>query len=220
MQEYCHEVKERKDSSPLINAPLIPQEDDLFPAMEQYLSSRGLSYVLARVNKWHPVYLDVPRILVPCHTSDHRIYWQARDMGLKPEFNVKRWLSPSVARGDAIVKVFPHSFFQGYKNSGIGVVVEGPMDALAAAECGHIAFALMGASPPRDVLVYLSHNLRVYDLNVILIPDLDGMGTFLSQVPAHLSSAGFVVMIKSPYPYSDCAEIPLEARKEYLEWQI
>lgn len=142
------------------------------------------------------------RVVIPCLSTDPRNkFWQARLIyGHGP-----RYQSPHASRGDAIVYVRPLSPLRG------SVLVEGPMDALAAAEAGYLGFAWMGMVPS-DAMLALAKLLGTPPW--IVVPDAGTEAEAAAvRVWHHFSHATLVL----PYPFKDLAEAPLEARKELLE---
>lgn len=153
-------------------------------AMRNYLTQRGLSYDLAVANGWYPS-LDAgdgfTRIVIPARTSiPEHAYWQARAVA---GFVKRRYQSPSGPRHDALVRIDPVQRIDGrpvhakeYDWNRVAVVVEGPMDALAVAECGAVGYALMGATPSGVVIDRLLKLMRdaqpKYDM-VFVMPDRD-----------------------------------------------
>ena len=126
--------------------------------MQHYLESRCLSFNLAVENGWYPstVAGDIwGRIVIPATSKiPGNYYWQARAIqkGIEP-----RYQSPCASRGDAIVVVWPG---QRVTRRQVGCVVEGPMDALAAAGVGCVGIALMGVMPPEAALALTATFLR------------------------------------------------------------
>ncbi len=180
----------------------------LLARMAEYLEARGLCFRLARRNWWYGSYCAgdrAPRIVIPATSKiPGNVYWQARAM----DDNPKRYMSPLAPRGDAVVAVWPFN-----KEIVRSVVVEGPMDALAAAETGCLGVALMGATPSQDAL-NLTATL-VCGTICSVVADMD------AQEPAvgfarHLWTEGISASIVLPSPYKDLAEMPLEERKRIL----
>src|SRR5207245_2951688 len=138
--EYVHEKREPREQ--VINREAMPKRSlDLHREMKTYLQDRYLDFDLAVYNHWylsHSAGDDHTRIVIPATSmiEDH-IYWQAR--AIYPHVKHK-YQSPTASRLDALVVVYPPE----HEDSGMIVVVEGPMDALAAADVGYTGIALMG----------------------------------------------------------------------------
>lgn len=167
---YEHEREERK--APRVQpAPENISMPDLDPkhwiTMTRYLDSRGLDFRLAVENGWYPSTEagdTSPRVVIPCHPHDLR-FWQARALDASP----KRYQSPHRDPAGAVVVVFPVHAPRGV------VVLEGPMDALAAAELGFLGVALMGATPSAARLRTVARIIRRSPPRVIVIPDTDAV---------------------------------------------
>lgn len=137
----------------------------LWPRFDSYLRERNLDPALARKNFWFPSRTvdGYDRLVVP-GTSDQpgNLYWQARliqayPVGPPPQ--PRRWESPhGVSRGNSVCVVWADSGPR--TRVPATAIVEGPMDALAAAGEGFIAVALMGVYPPADCLSLTSRLLR------------------------------------------------------------
>ena len=149
--------------------------------MKTYLFERGLSYELAADNGWYPSWDagdDYLRIVIPAFSSEvGHAYWQAR--AINPRAFI-RYQSPKGPRHDACVRVAPSTKNQLSEDGGrtwnrVGVVVEGPMDALAAAECGVFSYALMGATPSKIVLDRLVSMLKEDYDHLFVMPDRDAV---------------------------------------------
>lgn len=166
---YLHERQEKtkKWTGP---RPGFPQPDwSMRKMMIEYLVARQLSYILAKDNGWFPAYYkNAPRIVIPCSNSAGIAYFQARDMTGKAKL---RYASPPASRQDSIVVVWPGCAL-GSTIKGT-VIVEGPCDALAAAEFGYLSIALMGNDPPEEVIQHIVATVKGKFEPVIVIPDLD-----------------------------------------------
>jgi hypothetical protein len=182
----------------------------LWPSFYRYLSDRRLSPGLARANRWFPSYHagdNRPRIVIPA--SSHivgNVYWQARAMEADVE---PRYQSPKASRGDAVVVCWPQ---QGRPISG-AAVVEGPMDALAAAEVDHIGIALMGVTPSTDALDLTCKLLG--GIMTTLVADSDAIPE-MTQVLMYLVHKRLNVRLVEPYPWNDLAEATLLERRMLL----
>jgi hypothetical protein len=211
------EKYERSESSaaPSIYYPF--HDGTLDGAMFDYLEGRGLSFPLAVDYGWYPAYYNGPRVIVPCIRTDSYNFWQGRLIELasfegipREDFEWKRWDSPSGPRGDALC-------FLPVQESNTIVLVEGPMDALAAAEAGASAVAILGATPPRSVVGHIvSLVQRGAYRRRIIVPDLDAVGPWV-KLQQRLGMAGVYFQLKMDARYKDLASMPLEERKWLLE---
>lgn len=186
----------------------------LWPKFDKYLRSRGLDYELARQNVWFPSRTvdGYDRLVVP-GTSDEpgNLYWQARLIG-NAEAHVRRWESPhGVRRGRSVCLVWPKRNIM--EPLVASVVVEGPMDALAAAGEGYLAVALMGVIPSQEVLDLTNTLLR--GTICVMVMDM-GAEKPMAENSAALKERGLSTRLVCPYPYKDLAEVPKEKRRGYL----
>ena len=169
--DYRHERawKEQGEKAPTTEPPaLVPA---LKTAMRSYLEGRGLSYDHAiRLGGWYPATYSGPRIIIPCIRTDGGQWWQARLIETAPDILVprKRWHGSHGYRGDA-VSFIPAEYEK------TTIIVEGPMDALAAAMCGHPAVAMLGVAPPTLVYDHIAKlvALSYHKHRAIIIPDMD-----------------------------------------------
>ncbi len=167
---YEHEYEERKERAVKPSAPVVVPSPNwsLDEMMDAYVRYRGLSANLARENGWYPYYDEnrCPRILMPAQSEINTWpYYQARAMIESP----KRYVSPSCPRGDALIVVYPPL------NTDYGVVlVEGPMDALAAAGEGYVGISTMGATPNELIVNHIVHLARAYPKRLV-VPDSDAI---------------------------------------------
>ena len=206
-----YEFERREAAEPPRAKPFCtarPAHDaSLDASMSAYLDQRGLSPGLAFNNGWYPSRMAgdaLPRVVIPASSrqpGNH--YWQARAMIETPQ----RFESPhGVARGDALVFVAPWQV-----RAGPVVIVEGPMDALAAAGEGFPALALLGATPPDEVIEYAAALLG--GTLGILVLDADGR---VARVAPRLSVCGVRIRLRLPYPYKDLAAAPFQERHRIL----
>jgi hypothetical protein len=206
---YQHELDERdwerKARRPQ-SAPFPKLYENRWWDFTNYLMERGLDPVLAKDNKWYPT-LDVdevPRIVIPATNTTGHGFWQARATVEHP----KRYQSPSVSRGDSVVLVWPYSAPEKV------VVVEGPMDALAAAECGVLGVSLMGNTPTPAVLNHVS--ILLPSLPVLVIGDSDAINEAARLVGA-LATRGRKVTIRLlPCGVKDIAELNVDERRKVI----
>ena len=184
-----------------------PYEPRLQRSMEEYLVSRGLSPRIAEDNGWYPTmdYQLCPRVVIPASSLVNSWpYYQAR-LIVEAHPNVKRYVSPAAPRGDALAVVFPSSCALG------SIIVEGPMDALAAAGMGYVGVALMGNKPGEDVLDHIKEIVGVYG-DCFVIPDRDAFQEG-AELTAKLWTRGVRCTLKSIQDAKDLAELSPERRK-------
>lgn len=120
-----------------------------------YLKGRALSYTLAEANGWYPSRATgdfVLRLVIPAKTfAPGHVYWQARAIHAA----ALRYTSPRGPRQNALIYVAADPLGSGQLVAPLSqavLIVEGPMDALAAAECGYDSISLMGITPPLSTL--------------------------------------------------------------------
>jgi len=206
---YDHE---RKKPATGPTEPYPQETRRLDGEMATYLYARHLSYTCARSNGWFPTdQLDeYPRIVVPATNLAGQRFWQARVMSSSPE--AKRWKSASGARNNSIVVCWPFHLHPQMKV----IVVEGPMDALAAATAHHVGLAAMGKQSVGDVLTYVVHQADniFHGLGVVVVPDLDSV-EFGARAVGELAFAGIKAEIRLP-PYEDLAALTKVERRALL----
>lgn len=186
----------------------------LWPKFDKYLQGRGLDHALARDNFWFPSRTvdGYDRLVVPA-TSDQagNLYWQARLLGAE-EPRVRRWESPhGISRGRSVCVVWPRKTEAAPARS---VVVEGPMDALAAAGEGYLAVALMGVTPATEVLD-LTFTLICGTLP-LMVTDMGAEKPMAENAQYIAEEWDFPIPLKVPYPYKDLAEMPRVKRHQFL----
>ena len=221
---YDHDRNEHRDRREWLsgkppkpyNDRLPEPEPSLWKDFDRYLSLRNLSPGIARANLWYPSRSagdDAPRIVIPATSSvSANKFWQARVMGGALGFSPVRYQSPHGCRsGDAIIVVWPGNPGSiGYRAS---TVVEGPMDALAAAEAGIIGVALMGASPPPERIDLTVKLVRGTICYVVIDSDQPAA---LVAVMSQLSNLGVQCRLRDPSPAKDLADLSLSRRKQLL----
>ncbi len=215
MTYYHHEQEEKRKKweGPRPGFPAC--NPNLWPMMRQYLDKRQLDTGLAKENGWYPARYkqEHPRIIIPCSNSAGVPYFQGRDMSGKAKL---RYASPPAARDDSGVLVWPS---QGapdevaHKIKGT-VIVEGPMDALAAAERGFLGIGLMGNDPNEDVIRFIIKLIQGCFEPVFIIPDADQL-SMGPGVSAALSTEGLRCQVRLS-PKKDLAEMSVDERKEFL----
>lgn len=205
--EYKHEQQERKENvHPMCNTLPVMSVNQF--NMNDYLEERHLDWMLARENGWYESVEagdSRPRVVMPAvtHVKDH-VYWQARDIYGKAYL---RYTSPKGPRHEALILVEPHHHPKGV------VIVEGPMDALAAAGAGYVGIALMGMTPSQATLYHLT--LLVHDYfptNVLVLLDRGEVAN-ATKVMLFLASQGFSAKIAELDTKDLAASMPLHRRK-------
>lgn len=238
---YDHERQPDVEGKPFscMYPPITPR---FWPLMQHYLEERGLNPNIAIQNGWYPT--DgagdlYPRVVIPAFSyQEGNRYWQARDMCHRAPL---RYQSPrGVKRGDAFVRVVPPHDVEGV------VIAEGPMDALAAADCGFVGIGLMGVTPSPEVfgavarfLAAVTHaESRVQAARGSRSPSNEGTGILVCPAESEGSTGrvGVVVVsdegalgaatriwahfpgacLISTYPWKDIACVPLAERKVLL----
>lgn len=202
-----NEVKSDLSAKP---EPYPEETPQLIPAMKAYLHGRNLSYTTANENLWYPTQHvkerdPVPRIVIPAINKYHRPYWQGRAM-LKHDL---RYRSAKGGRFGSIVVVWPMN----WRHKEI-VLVEGPMDALAAAGLGYLGVATMGALFASYAVRFIKKVLPL-DIAVIVVPDVDAP-EFGVQNVGMFSELGRKAVLKMPVGGKDLAKLDLKAREELL----
>ena len=190
-----------------VNHTLPPPCYDWNDAMDFTLKNRDLDETLAVANYWYPSEEagdEEPRIVIPATGELVTGFWQARAMD--PTVG-KRWQSPHGLRGDAIVVVYPHG-----PGNGDTVVVEGPMDALAAAGLGYLGISLLGATPPMSAIDLTRRMTRG---KILLVADSDSPATMAGLVPV-FAELGRGVRLVVPTVAKDLAAHSPDERKGLL----
>ena len=197
--------------------PTVSQR--LWPRFDNYLRARDLDVSLARANFWFPSRTvdGYDRIVVPA-TSDQpgNLYWQARliqavTLGNAKPTDPRRWESPhGIARGNAVCVVWPLALHR----NGKAVVVEGPMDALAAAGEGYTGVALMGVTPAAEVLDLTSRLL--HGIMCVSIMDM-GAEAEMADNTQYLAHRGLPCKLVNPYPHKDLATMAKVQRATFLK---
>lgn len=206
--DYQHEYKERRENTKPLKPVVMPAvNEELDRVMIHYLESRCLSAELAILNGWYPSEdYGTPRLIIPASTATNTWpYYQARAMLESPI----RYKSPSAPRGDALVVVYPEG-----KASGV-VIVEGPMDALAAAGEGFVGVGLMGNTPGDDVLNHLESILKTFPGTCLVIPDRDALSKG-AEVTAKLWTRNLKCELRPIQGAKDLAELSPSQRSLLL----
>jgi len=180
-----------------------------------YLRNRELSYTVARHNGWYGTKeLDgVARVIIPATNLQGARYWQARAM--VKTLKVNRWKSARGSKNGSIVVIWPNSTPKASQNL---VIVEGPMDALAAGSAGHIGLAAMGKINIGDVITYITAGAKFTNVfanhKVLIVPDVDSP-EFGTKAITQLALAGINAEIRIP-EFEDLAALSRKKRARLL----
>lgn len=205
--EYKHEQHERKENvHPMCNT--LPVQSVFQHNMNEYLEERHLDWELARINGWYESCEagdSRPRVVIPAITHVHNhVYWQGRDIYGKAYL---RYTSPKGPRHEALILVKPY-----HRPKGV-VVVEGPMDALAAAGAGYLGIALMGMQPSKDTLYHLILLIQDYSMSKVLVLLDRGEVANAAKITLFLASQGYSAKV-AELDTKDLAKcLPLHRRK-------
>lgn len=210
---YDHERRERKPEGPLNAAwPEMSTSGKDHDRVKQYLLDRQLDPQIAEYNGWYPsrnakdTYL---RVVIPALSPvPGHVYWQARDVTGRAHI---RYQSPKGPRADALVSVLK----QGRLANKV-VVVEGPMDALAAAGAGYDAIACMGITPPASTVEQIK--LIIGDRTTLVVfdsePEAERQAIFMT---AQLASSGIRARLASIPGKNDLAKCSVLERSIFLK---
>ena len=206
MNNYEHEgLKPRRKYAP--SQPMPVRNDAFLVRIYSYLSERGLDHSLAIENGWYPSTQagdSHARIVIPCTHSNGRVYWQARALDAGVE---KRYQSPPYSAEGAFVLVWPKDPVKGV------VLVEGPMDALAAAECGYAGVAAMGNRPGANLLQNVLAQFPGKTITVV--PDTDAIRAGAVTV-GRLALLGATARLLFPVGAKDLSRMTELARRQLL----
>lgn len=226
---YEHEKRERRAPTPynpIEHGRGYPApEPSLVKAMQTYLRARGLCPGLAALNNWYPSRSagdGYARMVMPATNTAGYPYWQARLLGSElddfyrdenPYLAPRRYQSPHYSRGDSLIIVWPPARHPQEVQG--AVIVEGPLDALAAAGEDYVGVSLMGNAPTEEVL---DHLVRLVWPNqrVIVVPDRDDPA-WGAKIGPSVASRGVLVTIVAVAPYEDLAAVPTDERRKILE---
>lgn len=214
MTTYQHEARERREPAvgstpgrPRLGVRLMPRlAPELRERQDAYLDRRGLDLWTARFNGWYPSRSagdSADRIVIPASPPGLG-FWQARAMD---PAEPKRYQSPRGPRENAVVVVY--SLRAMVKRL---VIVEGPMDALAAAAVGATGIALMGNTPPSACFDYIAKKWP--GAETLVVPDSDARDAgarWLGELTAREMNARLVLI-----PGNDLASLSLTTRTEAL----
>ncbi len=210
---YQHERNERKPQGPLNQTwPTMSTNGRDADAMRRYLEARHLDVELAEHNGWYPsrnANDEYLRIVIPALTkTPEHIYWQAR--AIDPKAFI-RYQSPKGPRADALIVI---AACKG-EVSKFCVVVEGPMDGLAAAALGYDAIVTMGIAPPDSTIKQLEVYLEKRPTLVVF--DSEPEATYCAiHLSMHLCGDGIKARVASLHTYNDLAKCPVQVRARFL----
>lgn len=215
-QKYPHES--RPKAQPPDGVTSLPKavDNNTVPGqlahnlVKSYILERGLDWDTAEFNGWYPSRSagDTElRVVMPAVNTKGYAYWQARAV---VDTVKKRYMSPDYASTDSVILVWP----KGNKMRNTVVIVEGPMDALAAAEFGYPGVALMGKGPQPEAIDHVCKILT--GKRALVIPDSD---SFLAgcRLVMELARKGCQATLRLPQVYKDLAAMPKEMRETFLD---
>jgi len=207
---YSHEIEERRARATYDPGDRVMPEfagPEYYEEQDEYLVSRGLNPTLARHNGWYPSLRagdSALRIVMPASPAALN-FWQARMIEAPSKgLMQKRYQSPHGARGPAVIVVYPPII----ETLDIAIV-EGPMDALAAADAGIVGISLMGNSPPNVAIEYILDAFQGYEF--IVVPDRDSYSE-AAKTTTKLAARGRATRLQTILPWKDLAEVPREKR--------
>lgn len=206
---YNHERSESSWKTYSGPAPKFPDyKEEVEDRCRSYFRSRHLNWKLAALNGWYPTRTDVERVVIPCNNSEGTVYYQARAL----DFITKlRYDSPVAPRGDSHVLVYPHKTLKGS-----AVIVEGPMDALAAADFGYLGIAVMGNNPSAEMLDLIVKRYGKSWVPFLIVPDKDCL-TFGAGLVSQFAARGVksrMVMLPNA---KDICEMTLAQREKFFK---
>ena len=174
------------------------------------MKSRDLDPYIAKYNGWYPtVYDGCIRIVIPA-TGDKTEFWQARAIDDKWE---PRYDSPPNPKRETVVFIAPARIK--YDLVASMVLVEGPMDALAAAGEKVLSIALMGNNPTNETLHLTNELITGIITRVLILEDRDSPGR-LAGVMAYFATEMEVRLASCPSPWKDLAAMPKEKRGDLI----
>jgi len=122
-----------------------------------------------------------------------------------------RYDSPFEPRGDSIIVVHP----MGFKKQR-AVIVEGPMDALAAAEYGYLGIAVMGNNPAQEAIDLIVKKFAITHAPFWIVPDMDDP-TFGAKMLASFASRRVAAKVALLTGGKDICELSGMARKKFFD---
>ena len=207
IERYRPELEEQVKSQDRAE-PYPSLTESQWHAMRSYLHLRGLSHAVAVRNGWYPTSeLDgKARVVIPCSNEAGVPFWQARAMF--PSH--LRYRSARGGRNRSVCVVWPRGSMENKKL----VVVEGPMDALAAATHGQVGLATLGANFC-DYAVDWVVKARNWRRDVLVIPDAD-VPDFGVRAMAALLEAKVKARIVLPLGSKDLASMGRSDRRALM----
>jgi hypothetical protein len=215
---YQHEREEQIQGPINLVWPLADTGGFTLTQVLCYMNERNLDWKLADANGWYisrnagDCFL---RIVIPAVvTKPKQVYWQART--LLPSAYI-RYQSPKGPREGALIYIRAYPAFDDklIQTSKV-VVVEGPMDALAAAMCGYDAIALMGINPGEKALTHLKALVNKRPALVLLDGEPEATKA-AHNITMELASAGGRTKVATLLGIKDLAAASLQDRYKFLD---
>jgi hypothetical protein len=210
---YQHEIEERRARASYDPGDRVMPEfagPEYYEEQDEYLRARDLSPKLARENGWYPSMRagdSLLRIVMPASPAALNHY-QARLIERPVMEGAKRYQSSHGARGPAVIIVYP-----GFIERLAIAVVEGPMDALAAAGAGLVGVSLMGNTPPVAALEHIASLFQ--NFRALVVPDRDSYAE-AARTMTRLAGLGMRAELRTIFPWKDLAEVPRGKREAAL----
>ncbi len=213
---YTHDQKKERVNN--VKFPKCAEEEAVFRQMRRYLAKRGLDYCVAKNNGWYPcLFTDFygsyfSAICIPCYSPSETRFFQVRYMA-HPDKKT-RYDGPAGNRYDNVCFMVPTK----PAKKRVFLIVEGPMDALAAAGAGFYGIAMLGSTPDPQAYETVASLVYNYDY-CFIIPDKDGT-QFATRWQTYLAKYGLYPEIrKAEYnnrEYKDLADMPKEAVQQCI----
>lgn len=218
MRQYQHDVYQERDRDRLDNTvwPLMSTNGVDLDDCKSYLLKRELSWTVAEANGWYPSRHagdGFLRIVIPAlSTKSEHVYWQARAVSSNVHI---RYQSPSGPRHGALVRVLANPDADANDCSDEVVIVEGPMDALAVADCETDSIALMGIEPGDTAIQHLI-KLVAKRPALIVLDNEPYAQSQASKLAMQLSSAGGKTHVAHLRAAKDLAAMKFSGRRAWL----
>jgi len=219
MQSYLHEQYRERDKTIPDNTvwPLMSTDGLDDTDMTRYLQARDLSSQLAEDNSWYPsrhANDNFLRIVIPALTTkEGHVYWQARAVSSNVHL---RYQSPKGPRHGALIRVLS---FPAHKPTREVVIVEGPMDALAAAQCGADSIALMGMAPGDQAIEHLIKLVAKRSVLIVLDNEPEAQSA-AGKIAMALASAGSKAHVDKLRYVKDLAAMNFITRSAWLDTHL